>query len=101
MDYDVVLVSTPLKADDTHRGLCPSLSNLTLGSYLSRQGASVRVFDPSVEMNTTGISPDAFLKELAESCVEMDPRFLGISCLSPVDGKFGAVLARESKKIKP
>lgn len=99
MSYDIVLVSTPLKADDTHRGLCPSLSNLTLGSYLSRQGASVRMFDPSVEMDTAGASPNSFLKEVAERCVEMKSRFLGISCLSPVDGKFGAVLAREVKKL--
>jgi hypothetical protein len=99
MDYDIVFVSTPLKADETHRGLCPSLSNLTLGSYLTHQGASVRVFDPSVEMDTAGAAPDLFLKDLAQHCVEMNPRFLGLSCLSPVEGKFGASLAREVKAL--
>ncbi len=99
MNYDIVFVSTPLKGDDTHQGLCPSLSNLTLGSYLARQGASVRVFDPTVEMDTTSKSPNLFLKEVAQHCVKMKPRFLGISCLSPVDGKFGAALAKEVKSL--
>lgn len=99
MGYDIVFVSTPLKADDTHRGLCPSLSNLTLGSYLFHQGASVRVFDPSVEMDTACADPNSFLKDLAQRCMEMEPRFLGLSCLSPVEGKFGAALAREVKAL--
>ena len=98
---DLVLVSTPLGSDETHRGLCPSLSTLTLGSYLVRQGAAVRVFDPSVEVETAGMAAAAVLDEVAHRCVAMQPRFLGLSCMSPVEGKFGAALARRVKALIP
>jgi len=101
MDLDLMLVSTPLKSDDTHHGLCPSLSTLTLGSYLARQGASVRVFDPSVEVETAGVSSSAILDAIARRCVEEQPRFLGLSALSPIEGKFGAALARRVKALDP
>lgn len=54
MEPDLLLISAPLRSDATHRGLCPSLSTLTLGSYLAHQGAAVRVFDPTVEVDTVG-----------------------------------------------
>jgi hypothetical protein len=101
MDLDLLLVSTPLKSDANHHGLCPSLSTLTLGSYLARQGASVRVFDPSVEVETAGVSSAAILDEIARRCFEERPRFLGLSALSPVEGKFCAALARRVKALDP
>lgn len=100
-ELDLLLVSTPLRSDASHRGLCPSLSALTLGSYLSREGAAVRVFDPTVEVETAGVPAAAILDEIAERAVAMAPRFLGLTCLSPVEGRFGAALARRVKELEP
>lgn len=101
MDLDLLLVSTPLRSDATHRGLCPSLSTLTLGSYLSQQGAAVRVFDPSVEVETAGGPASTILDEIAHRAVAMKPRFLGLSALSPIEGRFSAALARRVKALDP
>jgi radical SAM superfamily enzyme YgiQ (UPF0313 family) len=101
MDLDLLLVSTPLRSDATHRGLCPSLSALTLGSYLSQQGAAVRVLDPSVEVETAGRAAPEILDEIAARAVAARPRFLGLTCLSPIEGRFGAALARRVKALDP
>lgn len=101
MEPDLLLIGAPLRSDATHRGLCPSLSTLTLGSYLAHQGLAVRVFDPTVEVETVGREANAILDEIAGKAVAMKPRFLGLSCLSPVEGRFGAALARRVKALDP
>ena len=101
MDLDLLLISTPLRSDATHRGLCPSLSTLTLGSYLSARGGSVRVLDPTVEVDTAGADAHAILDEIANRAVGMKPRFLGLSALSPIEGRFSAALARRVKQLDP
>ena len=101
MDLDLLLVSTPLTSDATHRGLCPSLSTLTLGSYLSREGAAVRVLDPSVEVETAGAPANAILDEIAARAVAAEPRLLGLTALSPVEGRFASALARRVKALDP
>ncbi len=95
---DLLLVSTPLEARDLPGGVCPSLSNLTLGSALRRAGADVAVLDPSVDL-PDGEGP--LLDRIAQAVLDERPRAVGISCLSTVEGRFGLALARALKARTP
>ena len=96
---DVLLVSTPLQAGTLPGGVCPSLSNLTLGTALRARGISVEVLDPSVDLE--GGEPSAVLSATADAVLKRRPGIVGVSCLSPVEGRFGAALARAIKARDP
>lgn len=97
---DLLLLSTPLAGDTLPGGLCPSLSNITLGSYLRSEGVAVSVLDPSTDLDDEGDSdsPKALLERIADAVLKESPQMVGIACLSPVEGRFGAAMARVLKQ---
>lgn len=98
---DVLLVSTPLRAGTLPGGVCPSLSNLTLGTALRSRGVGVQVFDPSVDLGGELPGPTEILAATADALLKQKPGVVGVSCLSPVEGRFGAALARALKARAP
>jgi radical SAM superfamily enzyme YgiQ (UPF0313 family) len=97
---DLLLLSTPLAGDTLPGGLCPSLSNITLGSYLHSEGVAVSVFDPSTDLedDRDSDSPKALLERIADTVLSESPKMVGIACLSPIEGRFGAAMARVLKQ---
>ena len=94
----LLLVSTPLGGDTLPGGVCPSLANLTLASYVQAQGEAVAVLDPSVDLPAGALdAPAAILDHTVDAIVAQAPRVVGVSALSPVEGRFAAALARRLK----
>lgn len=93
---ELLLTSAPLQSGGLPGGVCPSLSTLTLGTYLRGHGVAVEVFDPSVE-----VTDPASLDGIAEAIVARQPRLVGITALSPVEGRFGAALSVRLKARRP
>ncbi len=99
---DLVLVNTPLAGRALPGGVCPSLSNVTLGSYVSESGGSVALFDPSVDIGGEALAdPSALLGATVDGLLALRPRTVGVSALSPVEGRFAAALARRLKARAP
>ena len=107
---DIVLLSTPLAGRALPGGVCPSLSNLTLGSVLQQHGAKVKVIDPSVDLDFTfefddkgrqTVDIDALLDRIVAAALERRPRAVGVSCLSPTEGRFGVALAGAMARAAP
>ena len=96
MNADLLLLSAPLQAGGLPGGVCPSLSTLTLGTHLRGVGASVEVFDPSVD-----VPNPAHLDGIADAVLARNPRVIGITALSPVEGRFGAALSARLKARRP
>ena len=96
---DLLLLSTPLEARDLPGGVCPSLSNLTLGSFLLSHGATVSVYDPSVELEPG--CARTLLPQIAEAVLARRPAMVGIACLSKMEGRFGVAAARAIKARSP
>ncbi len=92
---DLLLLSTPLATRALPGGVCPSLSNVTLGTSLRAHGASVDVLDPSVDLEG-GVDgdPGGLIGRIADAALARRPRAIGASCLSPIEGRFGVALAR-------
>lgn len=96
---DLLLVSAPLARRELPGGVCPSLSTITLGSYLRAQGCAVEVFDPSVELPDDVLdAPDRLLDHVAEAVRARAPRVVGVTCLSGHEGRFGIALARRLRR---
>ncbi len=101
MKPDLLLLSTPLAGRTLPGGVCPSLSNITLGTALRHHGASVEVLDPSVDLGEDLGDAATLIDRIAEAALARAPRIIGASCLSPVEGRFGAALARAVKARSP
>ncbi len=96
---ELLLTSTPLAGKTLPGGLCPSLSNITLGTHLKREGCEVQVLDPSVDLDTDAEDdPATLLDRVADAVVRAAPRMLGTAALSPVEGRFAVALARRLKQ---
>lgn len=98
-DTPLLLLSTPLAARDLPGGVCPSLANLTLGSHLRHLGAPVEVFDPSVDLPDT--ASNASVRDIVAAVIARKPRVVGVSALSPVEGRFAASFAQTLKAQAP
>ena len=101
---DLLLLSTPLAGDALPGGVCPSLSNITLGSYLRHRGAAVEVLDPSVDLEVDPAQladrpaqAGDILERTVDAVLDRAPRSVGVSCLSSVEGRFGVAFARKLK----
>lgn len=97
----VLLVGTPLQAGALPGGVCPSLANLTLGTALRARGLSVEVLDPTVDLDAEHLDAKMVLAATADAVLAARPGLVGISALSPTEGRFGAVLARALKQRAP
>jgi hypothetical protein len=96
---DLLLLSTPLAKRELPGGVCPSLSNITLASYLRAQGVSVDVFDPSVDLDDATLDDAAgLLDRIVEEIERRDPKIVGVSCLSTQEGRFGVAVAQRLRK---
>ena len=95
----LLLVSAPLAARDLPGGICPSLSALTLGSWVRSHGGSVRVLDPSVDVPPA--SPTELLGRVAQAVIAEAPAVVGVTCMSSHEGRFGVGLARAIKAVAP
>ena len=101
---DLILLSAPLAGDKLPGGLCPSLSNITLGSYIRSQGVDVSILDPSVDLDETEgdtSSTKTLLDRITEKVLSESPKIVGIACLSPIEGRFGAAMAKALKHHQP
>jgi len=101
---NLLLLSTPLAGDALPGGVCPSLSNITLGSYLREQGADVSILDPSVDLDSKGDNTNStkeLLERTADKVLAESPKIVGIACLSPIEGRFGAAMAKMLKSRAP
>lgn len=96
-DPELLLVSTPLQAGKLPGGVCPSLSNLTLGTALRARARAVEVLDPTVDLDAEHRDPKHVLAATADAVLAARPRMVGITALSPTEGRFGAALARALK----
>ncbi|MCB9524146.1 MAG: cobalamin B12-binding domain-containing protein [Myxococcales bacterium] len=96
----LLLLSAPLARRALPGGVCPSLSTLTLGSWLRSRGADVEVFDPSVALDAEALdSPRQVLDALVAHIEARDPEVVGISCLSTHEGRFGVALAARLREL--
>ncbi len=95
---DLLLLSTPLAARELPGGVCPSLSNITLGSYLRAQGVDVAVLDPSVDLPEGALEPELLLDAVVEEVERRAPRVVGVSCLSTQEGRFGVAIAQRLRR---
>ncbi|MBU0552788.1 cobalamin-dependent protein [Myxococcota bacterium] len=92
---DLLLVSTPLAGDALPGGVCPSLSNITLGSYIRAHGGRVSVLDPSVDLP----EGDVDLLDAVVSAIRAEaPKVIGLSTMSTVEGRFALALARRLRR---
>lgn len=98
---ELLLVSTPLQAGKLPGGVCPSLSNLTLGTALRARGRAVEVLDPTVDLDAEHLDPKKVLAASADAVLAARPRLVGITALSPTEGRFGAAIARSLKARAP
>lgn len=98
---DILLVSTPLQGGTLPGGVCPSLSNLTLGTALRARGLSVDVLDPTVDLDAAHAEPAHVLEATADAVLAARPSVVGITALSPTEGRFGAAIARALKRRAP
>ncbi len=96
MSSDLLLLSAPLQSGKLPGGICPSLSTLTLGTFLQQKGVAVEVFDPSVQ-----VADPSALDAIAEAVLARAPATIGITALSPVEGRFGAALSKRLKARRP
>ncbi len=99
---DVLLVNAPLSGLAAPGGVYPSLSTLTLGSFLSSRGAAVGLFDPSVDLPED--TPPTAAGVLAACVAELQllrPAVVGVSTMGPVEGAFGVALARRLMAADP
>lgn len=98
---ELLLVSTPLRAGRLPGGVCPSLSNLTLGTAVRARGRAVEVLDPTVDLDAQHLDPKHVLAATADAVLAARPRVVGITALSPTEGRFGAAIARALKARAP
>ncbi|MFO1293568.1 MAG: cobalamin-dependent protein [Rubrivivax sp.] len=98
---DILLVGTPLQAGKLPGGVCPSLANLTLGTSLRARGFAVDLLDPSVDLGAEHREPKTVLAATVDAVLAARPRLVGITALSPTEGRFGAALARALKQRAP
>ena len=99
MSGGLLLVSAPLAAGDLPGGVCPSLSALTLGSFVRSRGGPVSVLDPSVDVDPA--PPAELLARIARAAVAERPTVVGVTCMSSQEGRFGLGLARALKACDP
>jgi len=97
---DVVFANVPL-LQTCINGLCPSLTFLQLGTWLSAQGHSVVVQDLSVERDLEGCDLGEITGEIATRIVAETPAVLGLSCKVPADGRFTKDLVRRVREHLP
>lgn len=98
---DLLLLSTPLAGDRLPGGVCPSLSNVTLASHGRRAGCDVAVLDPSVDLGPVGDDAEGLLDRVVEGALARRPRVVGLSALSPVEGRFAAAFAQRLRARAP
>lgn len=98
---EILLVGTPLQAGKLPGGVCPSLSNLTLGTSLRARGLAVDVLDPTVDLDAEHRDPKMVLAATVDAVLAARPAMVGISALSPTEGRFGAAIARALKQRAP
>ncbi len=96
----LLLVNAPL--DGRGRGgVYPSLSNLTLGSFLGARGWPVSLLDPSVDLDPRPDDPRELLERTARAVVGDRPAILGLSTMGPAEGSFAMALAMLVKQALP
>ncbi len=92
---ELLLLSTPLAKRQLPGGVCPSLSNITIGSYLRAQGVGVEVLDPSVDLPDAALDdPAGLLDRIVDEVERRSPQVVGVSCLSTQEGRFGVAIAQ-------
>lgn len=92
---DLLLVNAPLLGASAPGGVYPSLSTLTVGSFLRAHGVDAALLDPSVDLpETTPPTAPAVLDACVAHVERCAPALVGVSTMGPVEGSFAVGLAR-------